>query len=106
MTQDSLLPCPFCGGAAIQEDLQLAIGGEGEPYWLISCSDCGIPSSEGCDEREAIAAWNRRAPDAALEALEEIRKVRVPSMRADAQLNAIDRIVGTALSLYRQRSKT
>jgi len=55
--KEKLLPCPFCGGEA--EAVILA-------YKYVRCDNCHF-----CIARltidEAIAAWNRRAPPAAVE---------------------------------------
>ena len=56
-----LLPCPFCGWAAIMREWT-----SGMHYYRAECSN-----TEGCDCHglqhltigEAIAAWNRRAGD-------------------------------------------
>ena len=53
----ALLPCPFCGGAAIRRPGRLSIH--------IGCSnmDCRVSQSQYFydTEAEATAAWNRRA---------------------------------------------
>lgn len=52
-----LLPCPFCGGEAREEQ-----SNRGD--WFLRCSSCC--SSGGhyreTDKAKAIAAWNCRAP--------------------------------------------
>ena len=51
--------CPFCGGAAIQEN---DTGPRDESYWQwIECVECGAKADDEF-------SWNRRTPDAAREA--------------------------------------
>ena len=61
----TLKPCPFCGGAAtVRSSIP---GGWGNPcIWYVRCENAGCqvqPSSMSprSSEREAVAAWNRRA---------------------------------------------
>lgn len=51
-----LKPCPFCGGEA-----EL-----GSPIYYVECTSCmgGVPSYDSMEE--AISAWNRRSPPAAV----------------------------------------
>lgn len=44
-----LLPCPFCGGEAEEQD-----------NWVF-CIDCGVGYEE-FDPKESMEAWNTRAP--------------------------------------------
>lgn len=73
MTDETLKPCPFCGGKA---ELKYEMGNEvwGQS-WLAGCTECGIcarrfygsnswSSNEAADkmaQSNAIAAWNTRA---------------------------------------------
>ena len=65
---EELKPCPFCGGSA-------DVGEQFDPdgaYYFVNCTECMastdvlLGQQSGYTEAEAIAAWNRRAPDAAL----------------------------------------
>jgi len=107
MTQDSLLPCPFCSSTDVKpRNDDVAYLPPATRYVL--CRGCGASGANVETEAEAIAAWNRRAPDAALEALEKIDKfieALKPSKPAKEML-AIQAEVRAALFLYRQRSKT
>ena len=47
-----LKPCPFCGGNAYLANFSNRV----------CCSMCGVFVDEKCD-KDAIAAWNRRAID-------------------------------------------
>lgn len=51
-----LKPCPFCGGEA---HLVYTIG---KGLWMAECSECEIETPIKDDKSDAIAAWNRRAP--------------------------------------------
>lgn len=67
----TLLPCPFCGGDGLSNGHDMGRG-------VVQCHDCNAYLVTG-DEAGAIAAWNRRASQAApasdglREALETIR---------------------------------
>ena len=51
--ETELKPCPFCGGEAKVMDM-------GYPHWVY-CEECGAKVHGGTnDERDSIAAWNRR----------------------------------------------
>jgi Lar family restriction alleviation protein len=63
-----LKPCPFCGEETTEESFvneNEGIGGEngGEmtPYYRVVCGECGAITEGARLERDAIAAWNRRA---------------------------------------------
>jgi Lar family restriction alleviation protein len=52
-------PCPFCGSDDVHAWVSRMFGG-----WAIECSGCEmvfIPQHAHDDQREAVAAWNRRA---------------------------------------------
>ena len=64
-TDDSLKPCPFCGGAAkvsVMRDESIW-SHEIVPYTKVECEDCGIGTDYLCEgwERTAQEAWNTRA---------------------------------------------
>ncbi len=53
---NELKKCPFCGGKfAVVRNMH------DEFCFYIECTLCDSTGPEGDDEREAIAAWNRRA---------------------------------------------
>lgn len=54
-TKIQMLPCPFCGGTPLRQD----IGG----LWTIECRECGAQSSVREHYQSAIAAWNERTPN-------------------------------------------
>ena len=51
-----LKPCPFCGGEADIREPNIF-------YWgkVIVCEKCGVQMPPSKNNKEAIAAWNRRA---------------------------------------------
>jgi Lar family restriction alleviation protein len=64
-TDESLLPCPFCGHPAGFHDANDR--GDHHP-WRVVCinTSCGVATPKHYQSREtAAAAWNRRAPSAA-----------------------------------------
>ena len=50
---DSLKPCPFCGGHAI-------IDGCDDTLWIVICKECNASIGYKETEQEAIEEWNRR----------------------------------------------
>lgn len=71
---DELKPCPFCGGEA---EYHSDKGPTGEVYGWVGCNQCDAMSVH-CDvrsmqpeETHPIDAWNTRADDARIAALEQ-----------------------------------
>lgn len=63
---EALLPCPFCNterddkrGGPLPFDYE----DPDNRRWRVYCWTCGVDGPSGATEAEAIAAWNRRAPD-------------------------------------------
>lgn len=53
--QGVLLPCPFCGGAAIVEYDTM------EPFeYTVVCEDCGVVNGTSEDKQVAVSEWNTR----------------------------------------------
>jgi Lar family restriction alleviation protein len=52
---ETLLPCPFCGGEAVIEDL-----GEPDDDSFAHCEDCGVQQIADFTRREAARMWNTR----------------------------------------------
>jgi len=64
MTDHNLLPCPFCGGEA---EIWRASADPKRPAWVGCMGRCAVLVSRGYETtEEAIAAWNRRTPPAAV----------------------------------------
>lgn len=51
-----LKPCPFCGGDASY------LYKQSSTTWYVFCGECESSGAESYSENDAIAAWNRRAP--------------------------------------------
>lgn len=90
MSKIKLKPCPFCGGKAV-------VGWQvmhGDKIWHVECQSVECSTSE-CyrkTRREAIAAWNTRPIEAALEK-------QVDDLQGElAQSGEVSRVMG-ALSL-------
>lgn len=57
-----LLPCPFCGGMDIREDVNLRNG-----FAEVFCDDCGATVTDEHKSVDARYCWNRRAAPASAE---------------------------------------
>ncbi|EDV9627067.1 restriction alleviation protein, Lar family [Salmonella enterica subsp. enterica] len=79
MTENTLLPCPFCGGQAEQ----VVIEAENDPNFggsVIACSGCGASSHIEFGFKEGlVSAWNARAE------LQERRKADSENLVKDRQ---------------------
>ena len=53
---EELLPCPFCGGKAIESEVEI----DGENFLTVMCEECGMSSIANKDEARVKAAWNAR----------------------------------------------
>lgn len=51
------LPCPFCGAEAWGPIL---CDDDWSSWYCVECSECGVRTPRGLDEKEAIAVWNHR----------------------------------------------
>ena len=61
---NTLLPCPFCGGEAKIKSRYIGYGSVGlgaHDWYSVECKECRAKGYEYGMEPEAIAAWNRRA---------------------------------------------
>src|SRR5690606_16343709 len=96
MTDIDLLPCPFCGGTEIY------IGPMNRPsawgYWEVGCNndDCPLDVDsvkvEGGTLEKAAAAWNTRATDANLAALQ----AEIERLREQLRLSTVDQATAEA----------
>jgi len=57
MVSEPLKPCPFCGGHAQYEFVEL---NPMHGYYAARCCDCGAESGYAKDKKEAAQKWNRR----------------------------------------------
>lgn len=85
MTTPELLPCPWCGEDAYDDEPTWRIFGKrtGHAY-AIACSNCEASSPGGHTTSSAIAAWNTRAPlsPAVLAELPEVRDLAERAAKA------------------------
>ena len=61
---NTLLPCPFCGGEAKIKSRYIGYGSVGlgaHDWYSVECKECRAKGYEYGMEPEAIAAWNQRA---------------------------------------------
>ena len=59
--QNELKPCPFCGGENVE-----VFHPKYNPFiglYQVQCYDCHFGYKQCHTEKEAVAAWNRRAND-------------------------------------------
>ncbi len=80
---NNILPCPFCGGPAVLHQVEASPPEIPAPWWAIDCpqaNDCSVwPTAFGDTTEEAIAAWNRRAPEGEiLQALKAVKALALP----------------------------
>lgn len=69
-----LKPCPLCGGEAV-----LWRAGSGRAAWIACMGKCSVLVSRGYEnDDDAIAAWNRRAPDPRDEVIRGLREALKP----------------------------
>ena len=75
MSDESLPPCPFCGGSRITVDPEHRTPADDTPVWRVMCRSCrkGDLASYG-QKANAIAAWNMRPAHS--EAQAEIERMR------------------------------
>lgn len=81
MSNDELLPCPFCGG-----EPKLMLAGN---FYRIGCWDCLAVGVDKHEKSDAIAAWNRRATPAQPQPV-----APMPQDKFDAMDEAFGRILG------------
>ncbi len=55
-TEESLLPCPFCGGAAMAQASTWGVN----PYYWYECEDCGCMTADCSSFDDAKKRWNQR----------------------------------------------
>ena len=59
MTENKLKPCPFCGESKLVVAEKILT----RERWYVHCGNCKCRTFQYLDRREAIEAWNRRAPN-------------------------------------------
>lgn len=92
MVDEKLSPCPWCGSAAEIEHVGTKFG----VRWTVGCNERADDGSVLCygyqslttfaTKREAITAWNRRAPEdeLALDFIEAIARMSMGLIRSRA----------------------
>ena len=102
-----LAGCPFCGNEVphIQNGRDIKNIGQ---YLFVWCHVCGAASREELIEAQAIAAWNRRAPNARTEALVEALESLAsdegfPYLTNSEKLQHRISFAKRALALYRKK---
>lgn len=55
MSFDRLAPCPFCGSREVHTT-------NDRTSLIVICGRCSARGPAHCSERQAVEAWNRRAP--------------------------------------------
>ena len=58
MSKDELLPCPFCGGEAVVEEVENAIGLTGSVCFSVGCNS---PDEESCMGYQSLTTFSRRS---------------------------------------------
>ena len=64
-TVPALVGCPFCGSNRVRH-VRTALKFERQEWRRVKCDDCGAYGPIKDNEPEAKTAWNRRAPNTAL----------------------------------------
>lgn len=63
-TDNTPLPCPFCGGKPVIESWGLSAYEkmfiDADYWWAVFCDDCLSEGANMLSKEEAITAWNRR----------------------------------------------
>ena len=54
--EETLLPCPFCGGKAVLEPETFYFG----PWYTCFCVKCGVMTPAGESKEDAAKIWNTR----------------------------------------------
>ncbi len=74
MSEDDILPCPFCGWETPLLHCLDAVMGM-ETHW-VDCSECGASAIVAATQDEAITAWNTRADPALAAAQAEVAALK------------------------------
>lgn len=82
-----LKPCPFCGGEAYIDGTTWRPSDGVEVAW-VSCTSCGVygPTAPAA---KAIAAWNSRTPDPAVQALVEAAREVLSEVTAGTEWESV-----------------
>lgn len=55
-----LKTCPFCGGEARLRPWVAPGRSEEDPFWIVTCEDCGAMTWPYSGKAAAVMRWNRR----------------------------------------------
>jgi C4-type Zn-finger protein len=55
-----LLPCPFCGGEAVYEEVEARVTSSGKIMWSVGCNSCGDDDEPTCFGYQSPIVFNRK----------------------------------------------
>ncbi len=108
MSENKLLPCPFCGGEAREYGNAKVIGTKIKHYQLVVCmnDDCGCRTGLCETVADAIHKWNTRKPmDDIVEQLKEEKYMDRSKVYTEAQCTAIRFSFGRAINIVQSGGK-
>lgn len=83
----ALRECPGCGSFSMPY-----LSKRREGVWRVACDECGFAGPVDDTEAGAIAAWNRRATPAEVEALRDALRIAIEALDAADMPHTADAI--------------